>query len=90
MRARAEMNERERVGLTSGQLYNWLQDHPDKKSKASVILFMNDMVDEGILDYEEKSGKGGYHRVYYPKMNRKHFAEYIIDTITRKLKDEFS
>jgi len=32
------------------------------------------MVDERILEYEEKSGKGGYHRIYYPKMDREEFA----------------
>lgn len=34
------------------------------------------MVDEGVLNYEEESGKGGYHRVYFPKMDRKGFANY--------------
>lgn len=33
-------------------------------SRASVINFLNYMVDEGFLDYEERTGKGGYHRVY--------------------------
>jgi len=84
-----EMNERERTGYTSGQLYNWLQDHPDKKSRASVIFFMNDMVDEGILEYESKSGKGGYHRVYYPKMNKQQFASHVVDNITSKLREVF-
>ena len=84
-----ELNTRERVGLTSGQLYDWLQDHPDSKSRASVIFFMNDMVDEGIMDYESKSGKGGYHRIYYPKMNREQFERYVVDTITKKLNEVF-
>jgi predicted transcriptional regulator len=84
-----EMNESERTGITSGQLYEWLQDHPDKKSRASVIFFMNDMVDEGIMEYEEESGKGGYHRIYYPKMNREQFGQYVVDTFTKKLKEDF-
>lgn len=33
-------------------------------SRASVINFLNDMVDEGFLDYVEETGKGGHHRVY--------------------------
>jgi len=28
------------------------------------------MVDEGVLDYEEESGKGGYHKIYYQKVDR--------------------
>ena len=84
-----ELNKRERVGLTSGQLYDWLLDHPDSKSRASVIFFMNDMVDEGIMDYESKSGKGGYHRIYYPKMNREELERHVVDTITKKLNEVF-
>lgn len=84
-----ELNERKTVGLTSGQLYNWLKDHPDSKSRASVIFFMNDMVDEGVLEYETKTGKGGHHRVYYPKMNREEFAGYVVDKITSKLREVF-
>ena len=34
------------------------------KSRASVIFFLNDMVDEGFLDYVERTTKGGHKRVY--------------------------
>lgn len=34
------------------------------RSRASVINFLNDMVEEGFLDYEEKTTKGGIKRVY--------------------------
>ncbi|MBU1082429.1 MAG: hypothetical protein KKB59_18230 [Spirochaetes bacterium] len=37
------------------------------KSRALVINFLNYMVDEGILDYTEATGKGGHHRIYSPK-----------------------
>jgi predicted transcriptional regulator len=84
-----KINNPGRVGITSGQAYNYLQDKPDSKSRASVIFFLNDMVEEGVLDYEEESGKGGYHRVYYPKMNREQFAKYIVKKVTDKLKEVF-
>ena len=84
-----ELNEDDRVGINSGQAHKFLQDHPDKKSRASVIFFLNDMVEEGALSYEEKTGKGGYHRVYYPNMNREQFAQYVVETITEKLKEVF-
>jgi hypothetical protein len=47
------------------------------------------MVEEGILEYEERTGKGGHHRVYYPKMNRDEFADYVVRKITSKLKEVF-
>ncbi len=84
-----KLNSSGRTGITSGQAYEFLKVHPDSKSRASVIFFLNDMVEEGILGYEEKTGKGGYHRVYYPKMNRKQFANHVVETITRKLVEVF-
>jgi hypothetical protein len=84
-----DLNDHSRVGLNSGQAHKYLMDKPEKKSRASVIFFMNDMVDDGILDYEEKTGKGGYHRVYYPKMNRAEFAEHVSNLINEKLKTIF-
>lgn len=50
----------------SRDVYDYLQDIGEEaaKSRASVIIFLNRMVDEGFLDYIEETGKGGYHRVY--------------------------
>ena len=81
-----DLNGKTRVGLNSAQAWKYLQDKPEKKSRASVIIFLNEMVDEGILDYEERTGKGGYHRVYYPKFNRKELGEHVSNLINEKLK----
>jgi hypothetical protein len=84
-----ELNNSGRVGVTSGQAHEFQKDHPDSKSRASVIFFLNDMVEEGVMEYEERTGKGGYHRVYYPKMNREQFARHVVETITDKLDEVF-
>jgi hypothetical protein len=84
-----ELNNPDRVGITSGQAYEFMKDHPDSKSRASLIFFLNDMVEEGVLEYEEESGKGGYHRVYYPRMDREQFAQHVVETITDKLNEVF-
>ena len=86
------LNSQTRTGTTSSQAYTFLWQTDDRelrKSRASVIFSLNDMVDDGILVYEEKSGKGGYHRVYFPKMNREEFATYVKKTITDKLNEVF-
>jgi len=85
-----ELNRKGRVGINSGQAHRFLQDTPEKMSRATVILFLNEMVDEGVLEYEEKSGKGGYHRIYYPKMDREEVAVYVTELIKEKLKELFS
>ncbi|GAH31470.1 unnamed protein product, partial [marine sediment metagenome] len=33
-------------------------------SRASVIFYMNFLVDEGIAGFESATGKGGHHRLY--------------------------
>ncbi len=83
------LNRESRVGVNSGQAHRYLLDKPEKMSRASVIIFLNDMVDEGILNYEDKTGKGGYHRVYYPKMDREEFSVYVTELIKKKLSEAF-
>lgn len=87
-----DINRADRTGLTSGQAHEFLQLTGDRElmmSRASVIFFLNDIVDEGVLSYEERTGKGGHHRVYYPEMNREEFASYVTVTITNKLEEVF-
>jgi len=36
-------------------------------SRASIINFLNAMVDEGILNFHEITGKGGHRRIYKAK-----------------------
>lgn len=40
---------------------------PDPKSRASVINTLNALVDAELLVYVNRSGKGGFHRVYTPQ-----------------------
>jgi len=84
-----EQNENQRKGVTSGQAHLYLQNTSESKSRASVIFFLNDLVEEEILSYEERTGKGGYHRVYFPNMNRQEFSDYVILSINEKLTNAF-
>lgn len=36
----------------------------DSISRASVIIFLNGLVQDGIADYTEETGKGGYRKMY--------------------------
>ena len=80
-----EQNEDQRKGVNSNQAHLYLKTTSESKSRASVIFFLNDVVEEGILTYEERTGKGGHHRVYYPNMNREEFSNYVISSINEKL-----
>ncbi len=84
-----EINKKTRIGITSGQAHELLLKTGNEdlmKSRASVIFFLQDMVEEGVLENEEESGKGGYHGVYYPKMTIEEFGQRVIDKIVEKLK----
>ena len=63
---------------------------PDKGvSRASVIFFLNRMVDQGVLDYRTATGKGGYHRVYYPVMDERGYKKYLLKTVVESLMRDF-
>ena len=88
-----EINEEERTGLISRDAHQYLHDTGDdelKMSRASVIFFLDDMVEEGVLEYETETGKGGHHRVYFPAMKTKQFKSYVTKTINDKLKEVFA
>lgn len=79
-------------GVTSREV--WLNVNEKLKggktiSRASIINFLNAMVDEGVLDYEEESGKGGYHRVYTPKLDEDGFKKAIAESVISSLMRDF-
>lgn len=57
--------------------------------KKTIEHATSDMVEEGILEFENRTGKGGHHRVYYPKMNMGQFAIHVVNIVTRKLSETF-
>ena len=44
---------------------------------------------DGVLEYELETGKGGHHRVYFPVMKSKQFESYVTKAIMDKLKEVF-
>jgi len=54
-------------------------------SRASIINFLNAMADDGLLSYEEITGKGGYRRIYSAALTEKEFWTKITSEVTLKL-----
>jgi predicted transcriptional regulator len=54
-------------------------------SRASVINFLEEWRERGVFSGKEQTGKGGYHWVYYPKMDEMGFIRYIVETIIDSL-----
>jgi predicted transcriptional regulator len=67
-----------------------LQGTEHGMSRASVIFFFNDMVDEGFLVFREETGKGGYHRVYVPApgvLDEETFRQRVAERVLARLSE---
>jgi len=62
---------------------------PRPVSRASVINFMNSLVDQGLLDYSLVTGKGGHRRIYRMILTREVFAHKITGQFVNKLLEAF-
>jgi len=62
---------------------------PSPISRASIINSLNMMVDEGVLSFTERTGKGGHHRVYRLDMSESDLKEYLARIVIDKLIFEY-
>ena len=78
-------------GAISREVWSHVNENLDGKtiSRASIINFLNSLVDEGVLDFDERTGKGGYHRVYKPKLDETGFKKFLAETMISSLMKDF-
>ena len=79
------------TGLNSRKVWTQVNEKlkPSTISRASIINFLEDVRERGVLAGEEKTGKGGHHWVYTPAMNETEYKQYIINTLLESLLREF-
>jgi hypothetical protein len=58
-------------------------------SRASIINFLNELVDIELLNYHETTGKGGHRRIYSHKFDESGFREELITRFVSKLLEAF-
>jgi hypothetical protein len=58
-------------------------------SRASIINFLEAMREMGVISGEEKTGKGGHHWVYFPKLDEIGFKKYIVEKMLEILMRDF-
>jgi predicted transcriptional regulator len=58
-------------------------------SRASIINFLEDIRQMGILAGEDRTGKGGHHWVYKPAMTEAHLKQFIAEEILTTLIRDF-
>jgi len=72
----------------------WMQVNEDLMgkrtiSRASIINFLNSMVDESVLNYTEITGKGGHRRIYSANYDEAGFKQYIAKVVLGNLLRDF-
>ena len=58
-------------------------------SRASVIFYLNRMVDEGVLGFRDATGKGGHHRIYITKLDESGYKKYIVRTLLESVMKDY-
>ncbi len=77
-------------GLSSREVYEYVNGKIDGSiSRASIINFLKAMADEGVLNSKERTGRGGYHSVYTPRLNESEFKTYVAQTMIASLLKDF-
>jgi predicted transcriptional regulator len=77
-------------GQTTRQTFEYVKANIEGSiSRASIINFLKAMADEGVIDFEERPGKGGMHRVYTPRLNESEFKTYVAQTMISSLVKDF-
>jgi len=78
-------------GMTSREVYQAVNRSLDNKtiSRASIINFLNDMCDEGVLKYEEETCKGGTRRKYFTGLDETGFKKHVAKVVLSSLMKDF-
>ena len=78
---------RSNPGLLSREVWEQVNQHPQINiSRASIINFLNNMVELGILNTSSETGKGGHRSRYSPKYDEDQTKQYLADAVKFKLK----
>jgi len=54
-------------------------------SRASVIFFLNREADKGFMGWNDATGKGGHHRLYFPRLSERELLHRIKEKVCEKL-----
>ncbi len=72
--------------LSSRQVWEQVNEQiPGTISRASIINFLNASVENGLLDFKEISGKGGYRRLYSSKMSKPETSVFLSEAVRERL-----
>ena len=75
--------------IKSGEMWIYLNEIMGDKapSRASVIFFLNDLVESKYADYKDATSKGGHVKMYFTELTPELFEKKVYVDINHKLKD---
>lgn len=74
------------TGLLSRSVWEQVNSNmADSISRASIINYLNAMLEIGILKGEDETGKGGHRMRYSPAMNEEELKVFLSDMVEKKL-----
>lgn len=78
-------------GMTSREVYQAVNRSLGTKtiSRASIINFLNDMCEEGVLKFEEETCKGGTRRKYFTDLNEVGFKKHVAKVVFKSFMRDF-
>ncbi len=79
-------------GAGSGKTWEHVNEELDKGksiSRASIINYLNRMVDGGVLGFRDATGKGGHHRIYITKLDERGYEKYLVRTILESVAKDY-
>ena len=79
-------------GAGSGKTWEHVNEELDEGksiSRASIINYLNRMVDGGVLGFRDATGKGGHHRIYITKLDERGYEKYIVRTLLESVAKDY-
>jgi predicted transcriptional regulator len=58
-------------------------------SRASIINFLNKMVDQDVLSWRDATGKGGHHRIYHTNLDEIEYRKHVLRTVIKSMMTDF-
>jgi len=58
-------------------------------SRASIIVFLEKLEEQGVLGSWDATGRGGHHKIYYPQMDEERYVKYLLKTMVESMMRDF-
>jgi len=79
-------------GAGSGLTWNAVNERLEEGktiSRASIIFFLNRMVDQDVLSWRDATGKGGHLKIYITKLDENGYKKYVVRTLLESVTKDF-